>query len=45
MSTKKKLIEYKESTEMNLKIQAAVKGISLQKHISNTLDKQANKKL
>jgi predicted HicB family RNase H-like nuclease len=42
MSTKKKLIEYKESTEMALKIQAAKNSISLQKHISNTLDKQAN---
>ena len=44
MNTKKKLIEYKESTEMELKIQAAILGISLQKHIANVLDKQSKKK-
>jgi hypothetical protein len=44
MNTKKKLIEYKESTEMQLKIQAAILGISLQKHIANVLDQQSKKK-
>jgi|VirMetMinimDraft_7_1064189.scaffolds.fasta_scaffold04243_2 hypothetical protein len=45
MNTKKKLIEYKEDTEMVLKIQAVMLNISLQKHISNVLDQQASKKM
>ena len=44
MNTKKKLIVYKRLTENKLKKQAADLDISLQKHISNTLDKQAKVK-
>ena len=44
MTTKKKLIVYKVETEKALRIQAAILGIKLPQHISDTLDKQANKK-
>lgn len=44
MTTKNKLIVYKRITENKLKKQAADLDISLSKHISDTLDKQANKK-
>ena len=44
MTTKKKLIVYKKNTELELKKQAADLDLSLQKHISNILDKQAKLK-